>query len=442
MIAKMKSSGVNNVVLFAESAMVTALTKAATGNEFSPEWTVTGFQFQDFDGFGRGADQTQFAHTFGVGTLMPLVTGTQATLGAFPWYWGTKQGTTNPTVNGWTSFIYGAIHYAGPTLTAKNVQKGLFAVPAAGGAAQGRVTFQSGYGRSVALPYDEYSALGTDKALIWWDPTAHGGANAVATIVGDGKFRYINDGKRVRYGQLPTKLPPYFDTSKAVTEISPEIAGAGVGAQRAVCRLPQQPAMSRGRGLQVGAQVLGHVGLAQRAARALHDPADGEHEDDGREEQRPSEQPHHHVVAAEHPVVDVVPEPPDRAEERGALDGRLAAGDRGELGDEGLEVVRALRVSLERGGVELASLLLALLDLLVGELALVAAEAEGGELPVELLDRGRAARGDGRGGRADDEERREREDGDREGLAADVLHRHLVCVITVSTTKMVWSNGS
>ena len=132
MIAKLKSSGVNNVVLFAESAMVTALTKAATGNEYSPEWTVTGFQFQDFDGFGRGADQTQFAHAFGVGTLRPLVTGTQATLGAFPWYWGTKQGTTNPTVNGWTTFIYGAIHYAGPTLTAKNVQKGLFAVPAAG----------------------------------------------------------------------------------------------------------------------------------------------------------------------------------------------------------------------------------------------------------------------------------------------------------------------
>ena len=61
MIARMKSSGVNNVVLFAESAMVTALTKSATGNEYSPEWTVTGFQFQDFDGFARGADQTQFA---------------------------------------------------------------------------------------------------------------------------------------------------------------------------------------------------------------------------------------------------------------------------------------------------------------------------------------------------------------------------------------------
>ncbi len=245
MIARMKSSGVNNVVLFAESAMVTALTKSATGNEFSPEWTVTGFQFQDFDGFARGADQTQFAHVFGVGTLSPLVTGTQATLGAFPWYWGTKQGTTNPTVNGWTSFIYGAIHYAGPRLTAKNVQKGLFAVPAAGGAAQGRVTFQSGYGRSVALPYDEYSALGTDKALIWWDPTARGGANAVATIVGDGKFRYINDGKRVRYGQMPAKEPPYFD---AVEGRPRDLTGArerGGRRATAVRRMPEQPAITR-----------------------------------------------------------------------------------------------------------------------------------------------------------------------------------------------------
>ena len=101
MIAKMKTSGVNNVVLFAEPAMVTALMKAATGNEFSPEWTITGYQFHDFDGFGRGADQTQYAHAFGVGTLMPLVTGTQATLGAFPWYWGTKQ-ELRTHQSGWT----------------------------------------------------------------------------------------------------------------------------------------------------------------------------------------------------------------------------------------------------------------------------------------------------------------------------------------------------
>ena len=200
---------------------------------------MTGFQFQDFDGFGRGADQTQFAHAFGVGTLMPLVTGTQATLGAFPWYWGTKQGTTNPTVNGWTGFIYGAIHYAGPDAHAPRTCR------RACSRCRPRVVLRRAGSRSrpdsggrSRCPYDEYSALGTDKALIWWDPTAHGGANAVATIVGDGKFSYLNGGKRVRYGQMPTKLPSYFDTSKSVTEVSPEIAAQGVGAQRPCAGCP------------------------------------------------------------------------------------------------------------------------------------------------------------------------------------------------------------
>ena len=117
------------------------------------------------------------------------------------------------------TLVYNAIHYAGPKLAPQNVRKGLFAVPAVGGAATGGVTFQSGLGRSVGLPYDEYSALGTDKALIWWDPTTSGGANTVASFTGKGKFRYLEDGKRRRYGQMPKSLPPFFDTSKAVAEI-------------------------------------------------------------------------------------------------------------------------------------------------------------------------------------------------------------------------------
>ena len=53
----------------------------------------------------------------------------------------------------------------------------------------------------------------------------------------------------------------------------------------------------------------------------------------------------------------------------------LAAPDRGQLADEGLEVLAALRVGLERRRVEPAAFLLASLDLLVGELSLVATDA-------------------------------------------------------------------
>ena len=191
-------------------------------------------QFQDFDGFGhRSRIRTPVPHTFGVGTLSPLVTGTQATLGAFPWYWGTSR-APNPTVNGWTSFIYGAIHYAGPTLTAKNVQKGLFTMPAAGARRRGgsRSRADRALGRA-SLRRVQHAGHRQGVDLVGSEGARR--ANAVATIVGDGKFRYINNSKRVRYGQLPTKLPPYFDASKAVTEDAARLANEGVRARQRPC---------------------------------------------------------------------------------------------------------------------------------------------------------------------------------------------------------------
>ena len=142
--------------------------------------------------------------------------GAAATLGPFQWYWGTKQGVSNPTTNGWMGFIYSAIQYAGPKLTAANVQKGLFAVPAVGGASNGTVTFQSGYGKTVGLPYNEYFGLGTDVEQIWYNPTLSGQANAVPIQV-HGKFEYLNNGKRFSFGQFAkTKTdPPFFDSSKS-----------------------------------------------------------------------------------------------------------------------------------------------------------------------------------------------------------------------------------
>ena len=51
-ISKFKSSGVTTVVLFADAPMMTALMKAATTQQYSPEWIITGFAFHDFDGSG------------------------------------------------------------------------------------------------------------------------------------------------------------------------------------------------------------------------------------------------------------------------------------------------------------------------------------------------------------------------------------------------------
>jgi hypothetical protein len=222
LVARLQSSRVTSVVLFSNNAATTALTKAATDNGYHPEWIVTGYQFQDFDGFARNYDQEQFAHAFGLGVLNPRPIedpNTPAPLESFNWYWGEDQGTFAPTTVGWMTFIYNAIQYAGPELTAKNVRKGLFSVPASGGASDGTVSFQSGYGRTVGLPYDEYLGLGSDAEMIWWNPDLEtDGTNAVANFPGTGRFMYLNDGKRYSLDQFPRKEPKFFDESASVYE--------------------------------------------------------------------------------------------------------------------------------------------------------------------------------------------------------------------------------
>jgi hypothetical protein len=225
LIAKLQQKGVTSVILFASNTASKSLTTAATANDFNPEWVVTGYQFSDFDGFARTYDQQQFAHAFGVGVLTPQPIpdpNAPPPLGAFEWYWGKSKGTNAATTVGWMSFIYGAMQYAGPKLTAANVQKGLFSVPAAGGASNGTVSFQSGYGRTVGLPYDEYLGLGTDVEMIWWNPDLQtDGTNAVANFPGKGRFMYLNDGKRFSFGGFPKSEPKFFDESASIYQYPP-----------------------------------------------------------------------------------------------------------------------------------------------------------------------------------------------------------------------------
>ena len=219
LVTRLKSAKVTSLVLFAEPPMVRALMAAATRQEYRPEWIITGFLFHDFDGFARGFDQEQMAHAFGIGVLPPSYEGSESSTGIFEWYWGPKQGSYAAATQGAMSFIYSAIQYAGPTLTPNNVEMGQFSVPATGGASNGTTNFRSGYGKTVGLPYNEYALLGTDRNLAWWNPDINGPANAVAALVGKGKFMYLNGAKRYGYGQFPDKPPTFFDESLSVAEV-------------------------------------------------------------------------------------------------------------------------------------------------------------------------------------------------------------------------------
>ena len=56
-ITRLKTKGVNNVILLTQNAMTQALLEAATDQEFRPEWTITGYGVNDFDYFARQFDQ-------------------------------------------------------------------------------------------------------------------------------------------------------------------------------------------------------------------------------------------------------------------------------------------------------------------------------------------------------------------------------------------------
>jgi hypothetical protein len=220
MVTQLKGAGVTSVVVFANNAMMAPLTKAATAQEYSPEWIITGYAYQDFDGFARAYDQEQMRHAFGFGVLAPYAPPGENYLDLFKWYWGPSQGNNWSITPGIFHFVYDSIHYAGPTLTAENVKKGLFSAPALGGAADGTVGFQYGYGRTVGLPYDSYSLFGADRAYAWWNADVTGASQAIG-LTGKGLFFFVNDGSRVGYDNIAKAQPKFFDAKTSVGDVPP-----------------------------------------------------------------------------------------------------------------------------------------------------------------------------------------------------------------------------
>ena len=171
---------------------------------------------------------------FGISTIYP---GNQpdgskppSYLAPFSWYWGTTQGAPGPNTDALWSWTYSSIQYAGPNLTAENLKKGRFSVPAVGGAPDGTIAFTGGYGKTTGMPTDQYASLGSDKALIWWDGDTTG-ISQLSTFTGKGLFRYMDNAKRYTYATFPKTEPKFFaDTPDAVyvTPLAAQFPGGEV----------------------------------------------------------------------------------------------------------------------------------------------------------------------------------------------------------------------
>jgi hypothetical protein len=214
-ISKMKAEGVTSVILFTDIGMTGALLDQANTQDYHPEWVTTSNQFQDAVFLDRQQyDQGQWAHAFGVSGFAPTYQDGVKPVDSVAWYWGSGQGTYNSVVDSWLAWVLTGIHTAGPKLTAKTFQQGLFAVPAPQNTSQ----IGSYYGKNAGLPYDEYMAGAVSYGVGWYDADTTGPDNIYGTsqYTGKGVFWYLNNGARYQGGTWPTKPLKFFSKDGAV----------------------------------------------------------------------------------------------------------------------------------------------------------------------------------------------------------------------------------
>ncbi len=215
-IAKLKAAGVTTVVFLGDPIMPIYLTKAATSQNYFPEWIVTGTVLTDTTALARNYDQKQWAHAFGVSTLPVRTPHDDAdAYRIYKWYFGQM-----PAANKTASVFYPnllqlfqGIQMAGPDLTPKTFAGGMFRLPPTGGQ-PGAPRVSYGNAEQFAFAKVDYTGV-DDSTLIWWDPKATGKDEQGKP--GKGMYRYVKGGKRYLPGKMPEQLQPFFVRSGSIT---------------------------------------------------------------------------------------------------------------------------------------------------------------------------------------------------------------------------------
>ena len=213
-IAKLKAAGVTSVIFSGDPVAPGSITRAATSQNYFPEWVVTGSALTDTTIFARTYDQKQWAHAFGISFLAartdPKVSGSTY---LYHWFYGknppagTGAAVTTPLI----TLLFVGVQGTGPDLTPANFLAALFAAPKPPEAlTQPMIT----YGNHGIWPQTDY--LGIDDATeIWWNPKAVGPDEL--NHAGKGMYEYVLGGKRYLPGHWPHVAPDVFTTKGAVT---------------------------------------------------------------------------------------------------------------------------------------------------------------------------------------------------------------------------------
>jgi hypothetical protein len=211
LIAKLKSAGVTSVIFSGDPIAPQTLTRAATAQDYFPEWIISGSALTDTAAFGRTYDQRQWAHAFGV-SFGAARTGITGAIPLYEWYFGHKPpdltGAAVSVID--ASLFFPVIQGIGPDLTAENFQRALFAAaPTPHAITQPSLS----WGNKGYWPGTDYG--GTDDATeVWWNPSISGPDELGRT--GKGLYEYVDGGKRYLPGQWPTEPTKAFKKAGAV----------------------------------------------------------------------------------------------------------------------------------------------------------------------------------------------------------------------------------
>ena len=217
LVAKLKQAGVTTVMFLGDPIMPIYLTKAATAQNYFPEWIVTGTVLTDTTAIARLYDQKQWAHAFGVSTL-PVRTAQSESdaYRTYRWYYGQMPAAFKTASTFYPNLLqlYTGIQLAGANLTPQTFAAGLFSYPPTGGQPGAP---HSSYGNHNLFKYTkgpDFTSV-DDSTLIWWDAKATGKDEQGKD--GVGMYRYVANGKRYLPGKLPTALQPFFDPADTAT---------------------------------------------------------------------------------------------------------------------------------------------------------------------------------------------------------------------------------
>ena len=220
LVSKLKSAGVTSVVLFANNAEIAPLMKSATAQEYSPEWVLTGFGYQEYDLFARSYDPEQSKHMFGLSVLFPAFKDIPDYLDVYNWYWGKTQG--NFWANG-ARAVHLRLHRDAVRRSDAHCaerEEGVVLRPGHGWRRHGypgvpdRDSARPRVCRTTSTPPTAPTARSC-----WYDPDTTGVAQA-ANLVGKGVMMYMDAGKRYSYKSFPKGEPKFFDEKGSLFELS------------------------------------------------------------------------------------------------------------------------------------------------------------------------------------------------------------------------------